>query len=1009
MGLLRPHAPLSARRQRPGRWRAPGILALWVALALSVAALAPRHAQARDDAALRYETITTPHFEVHYFSERRDLALRTAQLCEEAHQVLSPLLAWTPASRTHVIIEDKVDTANGSANVYGRNVIRIFGMPPEPEGVLGYYDDWLRILVYHEYVHILHLDTTLGVAPYINLLIGKQINPNQALPRWFIEGLAVHYESARTGTGRIHSSLYRMWLRAEALSGRTFDLGQITGAPAQWPFGSAAYLYGAYFVSWIAQRHGDEFLTRFNALYGSRLIPYSMNQAASELVGESFDQMWPQWTAHAKGQALAEYVAVQAAGRTPLERITREGGGTGWPRRRPGHHAMTFMRDSLREHATFSEVSTLATDPTLAREHLRVDQPAGAGAWTPSGRHWIYSRTMVTRDVYRFNDLFAWDSQTRQEVRLTRFERARDPAISPDGKRLAYVRVVDGTMELVERALDVAGPAGPARVLLSGKAHPWHDERHWQQISTPVYSPDGRSLIVSWWRSDLRQRDLWRLRLDEPGDDPGPEPLMRDEAMDLDPSFGPDGLLYFSSDRDGIYNIYAMDLQTRQTWRLTQELYGLYSPQVSQDGRWIYVTAYGPRGYDLARLAHPGLPKAQAAPSQRVSSWRRFPPVDTSAWTIQDYAPSRWLAPLFFAPDVAVLTTGAGLGGGVTGYDPVGRHAYQLAAGVARAPDLAQWRPSVGLAYEYGGLPLTLSASASYNEYVNLGGLRLNDVLTPFPERRAAARVALGYPILSFDDALTLSLSYAVDHRTYAGGQPVRDLDPGSPRPVEPELGWFNQLTLEVRFSDLDRYAYSISTSEGVELGLQLSLQAPALGSDYTSIGATWSGRLFKEAPWHERHVFTAGLVGGFIETDFRTRRTFALGGQTPQNVLSSLLFQTPTGGLVVRGYDPVAQVGNHYLWLNAEYRFPVWDVEQGFSTLPLFIRQLKGRLFADAGSAYDGFVADADLLVGVGAEVQLSLVVGYYLSGSLRLGYARGLDPELGRDDLYVLFGGGF
>lgn len=976
------------------------LLCVWVGAA--------SEAHARDDIKLRYETITTPHFEVHYFTERRALALRTAYLCEEAHQVLSPLLAWAPAARTHVVIEDKVDTANGSANVYGRNTIRIYGMPPEPEGVLGYFDDWLRILVYHEYVHILHLDTTLGISPYINLIIGKQLNPNQSLPRWLIEGLAVHYESARTGTGRIHSSLYRMWLRAEALGNKLFDLGQITGSPAQWPFGSAAYLYGAYFVDWIAQRHGDEFFVKHNRLYGSRLIPYSMNQASKSIAGESFDEMWPMWTAYAKAQAVAESVAVRAMGETPVELITDEGGGSGYARRRPNHNAMSFLKDSLRQNATFAQVSTKSGDPTI-KTYFRVDAPAGAGSWDPTGRYFIYSRTMVGRDVYRFNDLFAWDSERRQEVRLTSFERATAPTISPDGKWLAYARVVDGTMELVERRFDTTGPAGPERVLVTGKAHAWQDEQHWQQISTPVYSPDSQRIIFSWWRGDLRQRDLWSYDRAQKDASKRLSPLMRDQAMDIDPSFGPDGLLYFSSDRTGIYNVYAMDINTRQTWQLTNVLMGLSSPQVSEDGRWIYATTYGSKGYDLARVARPALPDAQAPESSRVAVWRRYPEVNTSDWEIEDYSPSTWLRPLFFIPNVALLTTGAGFGGVISSQDPVGRHLYELNANIFKAPDEAKWRPSVGLSYQYGGLPISLGFYGAYNEYLNASGLIANGRPSPFPERQALGRVSIGYPIQSFDDSLSLSLSYSVDHRTYAAGEPVIDYDPGAPDPRQPELGWFNQLRLDINYSDLERYAYSVSTSEGVDLGLSVSIQTPALGSDYTALSASYSAFFFKEAPWHDRHVFTIGALGGFIETTFRGRSTYGLGGQTPQNVLSSLIFQTPTGGIVVRGYDPFVQSGNQYFWANAEYRFPLWDLEQGFSTVPLFFRQLKGRVFTDVGSAYDGFLADADLLMGVGAEVQLAVTLGYYLGGSLRLGYARGLDPELGKNDFYLLFGGGY
>ena len=61
-----------------------------------------------------------------------------------------------------------------------------------------------------------------------------------------------------------------------------------------------------------------------------------------------------------------------------------------------------------------------------------------------------------------------------------------------------------------------------------------------------------------------------------------------------------------------------------------------------------------------------------------------------------------------------------------------------------------------------------------------------------------------------------------------------------------------------------------------------------------------------------------------------------------------------------------------------------------------------------DQGAAYDGFLADARLLTGFGAELLLESVFAYYLFGNLRLGYARGLGPD-GIHEVYALFGGGF
>jgi hypothetical protein len=59
-------------------------------------------------------------------------------------------------------------------------------------------------------------------------------------------------------------------------------------------------------------------------------------------------------------------------------------------------------------------------------------------------------------------------------------------------------------------------------------------------------------------------------------------------------------------------------------------------------------------------------------------------------------------------------------------------------------------------------------------------------------------------------------------------------------------------------------------------------------------------------------------------------------------------------------------------------------------------LRGLSGNVFFDYGAAYDRLDLKDPLALfhaGVGAELWVDLFVGYYISGNLRLGFAKGLD----------------
>jgi outer membrane protein assembly factor BamA len=130
----------------------------------------------------------------------------------------------------------------------------------------------------------------------------------------------------------------------------------------------------------------------------------------------------------------------------------------------------------------------------------------------------------------------------------------------------------------------------------------------------------------------------------------------------------------------------------------------------------------------------------------------------------------------------------------------------------------------------------------------------------------------------------------------------------------------------------------------------------------------------------------TAFYVGGFVEPSlFDTIRNYIV-----------------QGGFVLRGYPTGVQGGSNYALLNAEYRFPILNLDRGPSTVPLLLNRIVGNGFVDVGGAFND-VHRANLLVGVGAELWFEMQLGYFLAFNFRLGYARGLSTG-GIDKVYFV-----
>ncbi|MCA9542226.1 MAG: hypothetical protein KC620_25190, partial [Myxococcales bacterium] len=303
----------------------PAPFRVWRAVALLAFLLMAMPARA-GDGDLDWRTIETRHFRLHYPAGLDALAHRSARICEEARAVLVPLLGdFAPPERVEVSLLDFGDSANGSATALPYPRMTLLAAPPTLDGNLGDYDDWLRLLIFHEYTHILQLDRISGLPALINNVIGRVAAPVQAQPSFVLEGGAVYAESATSGRGRIHSAMFRGFLRAQALDGRLHGIDAITHAPIDWPGANVWYMYGGHFMDWIARTRGPQTIGGFYDETSDNLVPFGINRAAEVATGRTMDSLYQAWIADLTATARAEQAELVVAGLTPLRWRTTTG------------------------------------------------------------------------------------------------------------------------------------------------------------------------------------------------------------------------------------------------------------------------------------------------------------------------------------------------------------------------------------------------------------------------------------------------------------------------------------------------------------------------------------------------------------------------------------------------------------------------------------------------------------------------------------------------------------
>jgi hypothetical protein len=359
---------------------------------------------------------------------------------------------------------------------------------------------------------------------------------------------------------------------------------------------------------------------------------------------------------------------------------------------------------------------------------------------------------------------------------------------------------------------------------------------------------------------------------------------------------------------------------------------------------------------------------------------------------VTSYNPLRTLRPYRYEIELGQGAFGTALILRTSGSDIAGMHAFAAQLNI----ETENAQPQFGLDYAYGRLPFTLGMSVFRNASPR-GGYRIGESEPRVIERQIGATTGVTYGLPGDYESQVMALSYSVvrfEQDLPVGTRP----DPWAAVPIDPHQGWLGLIRLGYSYSNASSTGDAISLERGFTLNASGDFADHAWGSENTLTAIVAGVAGYAPMPWGNHHVMALALQGGAAVGDYPRRGYFSTGGFVDQPVFDAFRSGIRQSSFVLRGYEPGQFVGTQYNLLNTEYRFPILYADRGISTLPFFLRTLSGNVFMDWGGAYNQMDLDDPLAsyhMGVGAELWIDLVLGYYASANLRLGVAKGLDDE--------------
>ena len=974
---------------------------------------------------VKWRTIETEHFYVHYWAGNEEAAERTAMIAEKAYRELTDAWGHAPFLKTHVTLTDTQDTANGLASSLPYPRITAYTTAPESLSVLEAYDDWLDILITHELVHVIHLDTVHGLYRAANAVLGfgvlgKVTQPNILQPRWVVEGVATMHESKYSSMGRRRSAQFDAILRMAVLD-RTFQsLDQVSTGARVYPHGTSVYLYGLHFMQYIAARYGQDKLRELSHIYATQLVPYGINKAIEKVVGVSFYELWEEFKRDTERRFEAQARQIRSRGLRQGRRLTFAGESTRYPMwSRDDAFIYFYKADGHREEGLKRLPATggrIREGIGIGRQGADVDiehvidvEDPGEASFVGATDDIVFGMTGVHDLRYRWSDLWRWNGGDPKQVeQLTFGLRASEPHVSPDGRTVVFRRNDMAQSRLAFLELD------------TGDVVELPPFDRMSQVYTPRWHPGGEKVAFSAWE-DGGYRDIFVY--DRPSGQL--QRITADRHIDMSPSWSPDGrYLLFVSDRSDVYNIYAWDTQSERLHQVSNVLGGAFEPMVSHDGDRLAYVGFTTAGYDLwvmdfdpqqwlevmptvtdlpvSEDPTPELPDQRGRPLSLSS--RRYRPIET-------FFP-RTIFPTALDFQSAQFGTSLGFSTGVA--DVLGFHTLLVNFNYA----ISDRVPTGSVSYTYSRLFPDFSVAASRNyfergrgftryQYDRPEGSGDSYLATDYEERVSRVRLATGLPVIRHPRHradFSVSYQWTLWENLDEGDLQV---DPNAPTASLPRVGAAGEVGVGMSYSNEFDGAgrFTFGSEQGRAIGTSFSVMDPRLGGDFSDFLVSGTYRETIPMPWRGHQSLQLQFRGGLSAAGASGAQPYCVGdyqfgGDAIRTLLQRGRYFTGCSALL-RGYPPGVARGNYFAVASFEYRAPLLDVDRGLGTLPFFFRRIGMIPFVDVGNAWVNEVRLKDLLVGVGATLVFTFELGYGDGINLLLQYAHGFDDELGIDNI--------
>jgi WD40-like Beta Propeller Repeat len=540
------------------------------------------------------QQLQTKDLQLVWFHPTEDyLAPHVARSFENSIAFQKSVWGWQPDGKVTVLLKDFIDYGNAGATSIPGNLILI-DIAPVPYTLETFVaNERMFWFMNHELVHVANLDEWTAADMRWRHLLGGKVAPDAAhpetllyrfltdprtvVPRWYLEGVAVFFETwMGGGRGRAQGAYDEMVFRAMVRdTAHFYDPAGLASEGTQVDFqvGVNNYLYGTRFISYLALKYSPEKIVEWVARHEGSKRYYA--DQFEQVFGKPMEAAWQDWIAWEHGFQKANLAEVAKYPLSAFEPLSRRG---------LGSTSRAFYdkdRDAIiagfRYPGVAAYIGVMSLKDGSIRPLVDVKGPmlyrVTSLAWDPDTKTAFYT----TDNISGYRDVLALDTATGATRMLQEDARIGDLVFDRSDRSLWGIRHLNGIVTLVRMPYPYS------------EFHQVHSWPYGEIVYDLDISPDGKTMSFSHTAVNGDQA-LYMVPIEQLLADDA-TPTARFDFGSAVPEgfvFSPDGRsLYGSSYYTGVSNIYRYDLASGKIDALSNTQTGLFRPLPLPDGRML--------------------------------------------------------------------------------------------------------------------------------------------------------------------------------------------------------------------------------------------------------------------------------------------------------------------------------------------------------------------------------------------------------------------------------------